>query len=54
VVLQFGIREIKPWHRKRVLQFGIRAKVSTLSLDGPIEWSLEQGCEEKLCLEDQF
>jgi hypothetical protein len=37
-----------------VLQFGIRAKVSTLSLDGPVEWSLDRGCEEKLCLEDQF
>jgi hypothetical protein len=37
-----------------VLQLGIRAKVSTLSLDGPVEWSLDRGCEEKLCLEDQF
>ena len=37
-----------------VLQFGIRAKVSTLSLDGLVEWSLDRGCEEKLCLEDQF
>jgi hypothetical protein len=37
-----------------VLQFGIRAKVSMLSLDGPVEWSLDQGCEEKLCLEDRF
>jgi hypothetical protein len=37
-----------------VLQLGIRAKVSTLSLDGPVEQSLDQGCEEKLCREDQF
>ena len=37
-----------------VLQLGIRAKVSTLSLDGPVEWSLDRGCEEKLCLKDQF
>jgi hypothetical protein len=37
-----------------VLQFGIRAKVSTLSLDGPVEWSLDRECEEKLCLRDQF
>jgi hypothetical protein len=28
---------------KVVLQFGIRAKVSTLSLDGPVEWSLDRG-----------
>jgi hypothetical protein len=27
------------------LQFGIRAKVSTLSLDGPVERSLDQECE---------
>jgi hypothetical protein len=33
------------------LQFGIRAKVSTLSLDGPVEWSLDRKCEEKLGLE---
>jgi hypothetical protein len=39
---------------KGVLQFGIRAKVSTLSLDGPVEWSLDRECEEKLCLRDQF
>jgi hypothetical protein len=39
---------------KVVLQFGIRAKVSMLSLDGPVEWSLDRGCEEKLCLEDRF
>jgi hypothetical protein len=39
---------------ERVLQYGIRAKVSTLSLDGPVEWSLDRGFEEKLCLEDQF
>jgi hypothetical protein len=50
-VLQFGIRELQ---YERVLQFGIRAKVSTLSLDGPVEWSLDRGFEEKLCLEDQF
>jgi hypothetical protein len=37
---------------ERLLQFGIRAKVSTLTLDGPVEWSLDRGCEEKLCLED--
>jgi hypothetical protein len=37
-----------------VLQFGIRAKVSALSLDGPVEWSLDRGCEEKLCLENRF
>jgi hypothetical protein len=54
VVLQFGIRAIKPWHRKVVLQFGIKGKVSTLNLDGLVEWSLDRGCEEKLCLEDQF
>jgi hypothetical protein len=36
------------------LKFGIRAKVSTLNLDWPIEWSLDQGFEEKLCLEGQF
>jgi hypothetical protein len=36
------------------LQFSIKAKVSTLSLDGPLEWSLDRGFEEKLCLEDQF
>jgi hypothetical protein len=39
---------------KGVLQFGIRAKVSTLSLDGPVERSLDQGCEGKLGLEGQF
>jgi hypothetical protein len=37
-----------------MLQFCIRAKVSTLSLDGPVEWSLDRGCEEKLCMEDRF
>jgi hypothetical protein len=37
-----------------VLQLGIRAKVSTLSLDGLVEWSLDRACEERLCLEDQF
>jgi hypothetical protein len=37
-----------------VLKLGIRANVLTLSLDGLVEWSLDQGCEEKLCLEDQF
>ena len=41
-------------NKKVALQFGIRAKVSTLSLDGPVEWSLDRGCEEKLCLEDQL
>jgi hypothetical protein len=49
--LQFGIRALQ---FERVLQFGIRAKVLTLSLDGPVEWSLDQGFEEELCLEDQF
>jgi hypothetical protein len=33
------------------LQIGIRAKVSTLSLDGPVERSLNRKCEEKLSLE---
>jgi hypothetical protein len=37
-----------------VLQLGIRAKVLTLILDGLVERSLDRGCEEKLCLEDQF
>jgi hypothetical protein len=37
-----------------VLQIGIRAKVSTLSLDGPVEWSLDRECEGKLGLENQF
>jgi hypothetical protein len=37
-----------------VLQIGIKAKVSTLSLDGPVERSLDQECEGKLGLEDQF
>jgi hypothetical protein len=36
---------------KGTLQIGIRAKVSTLSLDGPVERSLDQKCEEKLGLE---
>jgi hypothetical protein len=36
------------------LQFCIRAKFLTLNVDGPIEWSLDQGFEEKLCLEGQF
>jgi hypothetical protein len=36
------------------LQFGIRAKVSTLSLDGPVERSLDRECEGKLGLEGQF
>jgi hypothetical protein len=48
-------REVAPARpRMGALQFGIRAKVSTLSLDGPVEWSLDRGFEEKLCLEDQF
>ena len=34
-----------------MLQIGIRAKVSTLSLDGPVERSLDRKCEEKFCLE---
>jgi hypothetical protein len=37
-----------------MLQSGIRAKVSTLSLDGPVERSLDQECEGKLSREDQF
>jgi hypothetical protein len=28
---------------KGTLQIGIKAKVSTLSLDGPVEWSLVRG-----------
>ena len=43
--LQIGIRAIG------TLQIGIRAKVTTLSLDGPVEWSLDRKCEEKLGLE---
>jgi hypothetical protein len=35
---------------KGTLQSGIRAKVSTLSLDGPVERSLDRECEEKLSL----
>jgi hypothetical protein len=45
---------MKQSSRKGVLQFGIRAKVSTLSLDGPVERSLDRECEGKLGLEDQF
>jgi hypothetical protein len=41
-------------NRKSALQIGIRAKVSTLSLDGPVDWSLDQEFEDELCLEDQF
>ena len=33
------------------LQIGIRAKVTTLSLDGPVEWSLDRKCEENFGLE---
>jgi hypothetical protein len=51
-VLQFGI--IRALQYERVLQFSVRAKVSTLSLDGLVEWSLDRGFEEKLCMEDQF
>ena len=40
--------------RKGALQFGIRAKVSTLSLDGPVERSLDRECEGKFGLEGQF
>jgi hypothetical protein len=36
---------------KGTLQIGIRDKVSTLSLDGPVERSLDRKCEEKLGLE---
>jgi hypothetical protein len=39
---------------KGTLQIGIRAKVSTLSLDGPVERSLDRECEGKLGLEGQF
>ena len=39
---------------KGVLQFGIRAKVSTLSLDGQVERFLDRECEGKLGLEGQF
>ena len=53
-MLQFGIRVIKQSSRKGVLQFGIRAKVSTLSLDGLVERSLDRECEGKLGLEGQF
>jgi hypothetical protein len=64
-VLQIGIRAIKQngvlvWYQlnkvaeKGVLQIGIRAKVSTLSLDGPVERSLDRECEGKLGLEGQF
>ena len=49
--LQFGIRELQ---YERVLQFGIRAKVSTLSLDGPVEWSLDRECEGNWAWEGQF
>jgi hypothetical protein len=48
------VSERYSFRKKDVLQYGIRAKVSTLSLDGPVEWSLDRGFEEKLCLEDQF
>jgi hypothetical protein len=37
-----------------VLQICIRVKVSTLSLDGLVERSLDRECEGKLGLEDQF
>ena len=40
-VLQIGIRAIKQSSIKGALQIGIRAKVSTLSLDGPVEQSLD-------------
>jgi hypothetical protein len=43
--LKIGIRAIG------TLQIGIRAKVLTLSLDGPVERSLDRKCEEKFCLE---
>jgi hypothetical protein len=55
----FKSKSVTVWYQsvttsnERVLQYGIRAKVSTLSLDGPVEWSLDRGFEEKLCLEDQ-
>jgi hypothetical protein len=39
---------------KGTLQIGIRANVSTLSLDGPVERSLDRECEGKLSREDQF
>ena len=53
-VIVFFQERLSLGNRKVVLQLGIRAKGSTLSLDGPVEWSLDRGCEEKLCLEDQF
>jgi hypothetical protein len=37
--------------KKGTLQIGIRAKVSTLYLDGIVERSLDRKCEEKLGLE---
>jgi hypothetical protein len=37
-----------------VLQFCIRAKVSKMSLDEPVEQSLDRECEGKLGLEGQF
>ena len=48
------LRAIKQSSKKGVLQFGIRAKVLTLSLDGPVERSLDRECEGKLGLEGQF
>jgi hypothetical protein len=39
---------------KGTLQNGIRDKVSTLSLDGLVERSLDRECKGKLGLEDQF
>jgi hypothetical protein len=37
--LQFGIRALQ---HERVLQFGIKAKVSTPSLDGSDKWSSDK------------
>ena len=43
VVLKFPFKSDKVVSSiKGVLQFGIRAKVLTLSLDGPVEWSLDR------------
>jgi hypothetical protein len=45
--------DVTVWYQSQG-QYGIRAKVSTLSLDGPVELSLDRGFEEKLCLETNF
>jgi hypothetical protein len=45
---------ISPGKQMGVLQIGIRAKVSTLSLDGPVEWSLDRECEGNWAWNGQF